>query len=272
MAILNANLYSNALMRTVPVTVVLPSDKVDANGKRMAKGPFKTLYLLHGIFGDNTDWMMGTRIVRWAMDHNLAVVMPAGENHFYVNHGRGQDYGEFIGKELVELTREMFPLSTCKEDTFIGGLSMGGWGAMINGLRNPDTFGGVISLSGAILVDEMIPEVDSPNVLEDREFNVGCSGHLRGSIKGSEDDLFKQIADNVKNHKEQRFYVACGTEDPLLPATQGLYGALTNAGFPVTLNLQPGGHEWDFWDSQIEKVIDWIEPAKEAAISSGNIS
>lgn len=273
MAILNTSLYSNALMRTVPVSVVLPSDKVDENGKRMVKGPFKTLYLLHGIFGDNTDWLMGTRVARWATDHNLAVVMPSGENRFYIDHGQGVQYGKFIGEELVELTREMFPLSTKKEDTYIGGLSMGGWGALINGVRHPETFGGVAALSGAILVDEAIPDTNNDQfLLASKDFMEQCTGHTKGTVQDSEDDLFKQLIKNAAAHEEQRFYIACGTEDALLPASEQVYQVLVELGFPAVLDLQPGGHEWDFWDLEIEKVIDWIEPETQAGISSGKIS
>ena len=67
---------------------------------------FKTLYLLHGIFGNYTDWVCGTRIQRWAQDHDLAVIMPSGENKFYVdNENLHEYYSQFIGEELVSITR-----------------------------------------------------------------------------------------------------------------------------------------------------------------------
>lgn len=78
------------------------------------------------------------------------MVMPSGDNAFYVDQPKGHNnYGEYIGQELVRLTRKMFPLSRKREDTFIGGLSMGGYGALRNGLKYSDTFGAVIALSGA---------------------------------------------------------------------------------------------------------------------------
>lgn len=100
MAILHCNFFSKALMRPVPITVVLPTDKrVGPQGTPPA-GPFKTLYLLHGIFGDETDWVCGTRAQAWATERNLALVMPAGENSFYVDHpNASRNYGQFIGEE-----------------------------------------------------------------------------------------------------------------------------------------------------------------------------
>ena len=118
MAFIHMNLISTALMRTVPVNVIIPADKPDFPGipKRENK-PYKTLYLLHGVLGSYVDWVNGTRIQRFAEMNDLVVVMPSGENSFYVDMPNGSDnYGDFIGRELVELTRKIFPLSHKRED------------------------------------------------------------------------------------------------------------------------------------------------------------
>ena len=144
MALIQCNFFSKALMRTVPIQVVLPTDKFVGPQGIQPEGPFKTLYLLHGIMGNYTDWVSGTRVQSWAQDRNLAVVMPSGDNSFYVDNPKSSaNYGTFIGKELVDFTRRTFPLSRKREDTFIGGLSMGGFGSIVNGLQNPETFGAV---------------------------------------------------------------------------------------------------------------------------------
>ena len=84
MAFIQVSFMSKTLMRTVPLQVILPVDKFTFGQPEREEKPFKTLYLLHGIFGNETDWVHGTRIQRWAEEKNLAVVMPAGENAFYV--------------------------------------------------------------------------------------------------------------------------------------------------------------------------------------------
>ena len=112
MAFIQVSFMSKTLMRTVPLQVILPVDKFTFGQPKREEKPFKTLYLLHGIFGNETDWVHGTRIQRWAEEKNLAVVMPAGENAFYVDQPSiGAMHGQFIGEELVEITRKMFPLS-----------------------------------------------------------------------------------------------------------------------------------------------------------------
>ena len=128
MALIQADFFSKSLMRTVTINVIIPTDKAVFPGMaKPEKKPLKTLYLLHGIFGNYTDWVTGTRLQSWAQDRGLCVVMPSGDNHFYVDNPESESYyGKFIGEDLVEFTRDTFQLSDKREDTFIGGLSMGG--------------------------------------------------------------------------------------------------------------------------------------------------
>ena len=86
---------------------------------------------MHGIYGGEYDWLTSTRLFKWAKDRNLAVILPAGENSFYSDQAATHNYfGRFIGEELVQFTRTMFRLSDRREDTFVGGLSMGAMGAV----------------------------------------------------------------------------------------------------------------------------------------------
>lgn len=273
MAIVRADLYSDALKRTVPITAVLPVDKVDLSGQRIAEPPYPTLYLLHGIFGDQNDWINGTRIARWAMDHNLAVIMPAGENHFYLDQQEdGFEYSRFISEELVELTRLLFPLSDRRDQTFIGGLSMGGWGALINGIRHPETFGAVIALSPAVLDEDYFRRDEQASYFLDRgSYRRSCTGRTWKTLKENEDELMDQLEKTAQSDSRPRVYLACGQDDDLLPQSLRLADSLDRLGYTCTFDLQPGGHEWDFWDSQIHKVVDWLVPEKQAGISSGNV-
>ena len=135
MALLQVNYLSMALHRTTTMNVILPADRMLPPGEEpQEERPFRTLYLLHGVIGNYTDWVTGTNIQRWAEEKNLAVVMPSGENSFYLDCDASETlYGEFVGRELVEVTRKMFPLSRRREDTYLAGLSMGGYGALRNG-------------------------------------------------------------------------------------------------------------------------------------------
>lgn len=274
MAILQCSIYSKSLQRTIPVNVILPADRQDFFGNYLFEPPYKTLYLLHGIFGSSEDWMTGTRVIRWANDHGIAVVMPSGENRFYVDHpGGGENFAELIGEELVEVTRRMFPLSDKREDTYIGGLSMGGYGAIRNGLAHPETFGGIAALSSALLLDQPLPQDDcAPILIGRRSFMEGCFG--RGFDELDESFDHHHLANQVlaSGIPAPRIYMACGTEDPLYPLDEAFAKELDDLGYDVTWDSEPGGHEWDFWDRQIFKVLNWMDPSEaKEAVSSGHV-
>ncbi len=273
MAIIQCNFISSSLMRTVPIQVVLPTDKLMPSASKEQK-PFKTLYLLHGILGNYTDWVSGTRIQRWAEDHNLAVVMPSGDNSFYVDNAKsGNFYGRFIGQELVDFTRRSFPLSHKREDTFIGGLSMGGYGSIVNALQHPETFGAVCALSAALIVPEVHTHTEyTDNPFTNRGYYEAIFGDIDQVVGGPNDP--DALAEKLKDSPEKpRFFMACGTEDGLIHPNHAFRDHLQALGFEVTWLEGPGGHEWDFWDTYIRKALDWLplDDVKQG-INSGHVS
>lgn len=274
MAILQVHFLSQTLKRTVPIQVVLPSDKLlSYDRSQQVSRPYKTLYLLHGLLGNCTDWVMNTNIQRLAEDRNLAVVMPSGENSFYVDQLiPNNDFGEYIGRELVDVTRRMFPLSHKREDTFIAGLSMGGFGAIRNGLKYHDTFGYIAVLSGAVQIFELPSNAPGRALFgEDAVFGDLDAAALtdqnpRIAFRQMEKELDKNTAAYPK------IYMACGEQDGLLTVNRSLCGFLKQSGAEVTWCQEPGGHNWDFWRSQILHVLDWL-PLEHvvSGINSGNV-
>ena len=268
MALIQVNYLSKSLFRTVPLNVILPADKLDfaSLSYAMKDGQkFKTLYLLHGLLGNYTDWVTGTRIQRWAEEKNLAVVMPSGDNAFYVNSRiNNNDYGTFIGKELVEITRKMFPLSDKREDTYIAGLSMGGYGAVRNGIVYSETFSHIGGFSSAV---HHFEKDDKERFMVESLF-----GDMEKTLKtnASPTVAFEELLSEKR--PVPKFYLSCGTEDGLYDANIRLRENLIKNGADVTWDEEKGGHDWDFWDSQIKKFIDWL-PLDEAisGLGSGNV-
>ncbi len=275
MAFIQMSILSKSLMRTVPVNVILPADKMVFPGMpEPPEKPFKTLYLLHGVFGSYIDWVNGTRIQRYAEEHDLAVVMPSGDNAFYVDQpGANNYYGEFVGKELVELTRKMFPLSRKREDTFIGGLSMGGYGAMRNGLKYWENFGCIVALSGALLVEDVAKRTnDDPFFLNRRDYAEACFGDLSKILDSDKNPKYLVRQLKKEGQPIPRIYMACGDADSLLPANQDMAAFLKEQGADVTFEVGPGAHEWDFWDTYIRKAIEWLPTDKASqGMNSGNV-
>ncbi|MBQ9064362.1 MAG: acetylesterase [Blautia sp.] len=278
MAVFQVDFMAETLGRTVPIIVILPTDKVYFPGmpRREEGKPYKTLYLLHGVIGDCTDWLYGTRIRRWAEEKDLCVVMPSGDNAFYLDQPwAGNNYSEFVGRELVEFTRKTFPLSRKKEDTYIGGLSMGGYGAIYNGFKFNKTFGAVIGLSSAMTVDETLP-LENPDPkfpIERTEVKKAIFGDDLEAVAGSEKNPRVLISRLLEDKKElPKLYMACGNDDFLKEKNDAFVSFLKENGVEHTYETGPGSHEWDFWDTYIKKALEWL-PLEDAVQgrTSGNV-
>ena len=273
MAIIEVNFISKCLMRTVTFNAIIPVDKFGPQAENAEQKPLKTLYLLHGIFGNYTDWMNGTRIQAWAEANDLAVIMPSGENRYLDDEKSGELYGEFIGKELVEFTRKLFPLSDKREDTFIAGLSMGGYGAIRNGLKYAENFGCVIGLSAALVHDTWKDADNSAPIFTFRRSYYEAIFGEYDKVKGSDKDP-KALLLKLKEEGRPvpKMYLCCGTEDGLVTANRDFRDFLNENGVDLTYVEGPGKHDWVFWDTYIKKVLDWLPLNRTGAgINSGNV-
>ena len=274
MAIIEVNFISKCLMRVVTLNAIIPVDKFGPQAENAEQKPLKTLYLLHGIFGNYTDWVNGTRIQAWAEANDLAVIMPSGENRFYLDDEKsGELYGEFIGKELVEFTRKLFPLSDKREDTFIAGLSMGGYGAIRNGLKYAENFGCVIGLSAALVHDTWKDADNSAPIFTFRRNYYEAVFGEYDKVKGSDKDP-KALLLKLKEEGRPvpKMYLCCGTEDGLVTANRDFRDFLNENGVDLTYVEGPGKHDWVFWDTYIKKVLDWLPLNRTGAgINSGNV-
>jgi putative tributyrin esterase len=258
----HVDFYSNCLRKFASFSAIIPND-VPRNlmGDNPPKeGKFKTLYLLHGYSGYCNDWLLGSRIQEYAMRHNLAVIMPSGDNSFYLDDDKDMRYGEYTGKELVEYTRSFLPLSEKREDTLIGGFSMGGYGAIRNGLKYSETFGGIIALSSAMITDALAENHgDMKGAPESKEYYASIFGDPDKLI-GSENDP-KALAVELKKSGRPfpRIYMACGTEDFGIENNRNFKDFLKENQIDVTYDEGPGVHNWDFWDPHIEKALNWYD-------------
>jgi S-formylglutathione hydrolase FrmB len=256
MATLTATFQSHELMRKVSFTAVIPTSTkslYDPEPIEETSGPLKTLYLLHGWDGNHEDWIQNTRIVKWATEYNIAVIMPSGENSFYVDHPNEDNYGKFIGEELIRETRRLFPLSEKREDTFIGGLSMGGYGALRNGFAYPNVFSKVIALSSRIFQkDDPFHDLSEDNPINRRVW------HLLGSKSYSavtdDLDIYKLIEGCMD---KPELFMACGTEDFLIEENRALHTWLNDQGLDHDYMEAPGEHNWDFWSKSMQKALPW---------------
>lgn len=257
------NFLSESLKKIVPFYAVLPMEQRRQDG---STEPFRTLYLLHGYSGNYTDWLYNTRIQQLADWYRIAVVMPSGDNSFYTDNGPKEErYATFLTQELPAFTRALFPLSAKREDTMLGGFSMGGYGAFYNGLRHPEVFGSVIALSSGFILDRvlMLQPGEHDNI-EGYSFYESVFGDL-SKLRGGDCDpeaLAERLARSDK--PRPRIYLACGTEDDLLGPNRAMRDRLRALGFDFTYEEGPGEHNWAFWDCYIERALKVLlgEPKK----------
>lgn len=232
--------------------VILPQQTKSQIGMQSAASSEKhqTLYLLHGLSDDHTIWMRRTSIERYVSPLGLAVVMPAVHRSFYTDMAEGSRYWTFVSEELPELARSFFPLSSAREDNFVAGLSMGGYGAFKIALRCPDRFAAGASLSGALDVEERYD-------FWGEEFRRIFGS--KESIRGSENDLF-HLAERLAHAPGPKplLYQCCGTEDYLYAQNVRFRDHCRRLGLPLTYEEEPGQHEWGYWDKKIQSVLAWL--------------
>jgi len=248
---------STSLKRHVSANVIIPAD--------MCLGPqpnldekFKTLYLLHGYTGDYTDWMTKSMVLETAQQCGIAVVMPSGENAFYVDiEHSGRLYSTFLAHDLVNFTRKMFPLSDRREDTLIGGLSMGGYGALYNGMKHNSVFGHILALSSALVVESAVDSTDVPNAIgANRGYYMDVFGDLSKVLESDKniEVLAKQVLDS--GAALPKLYMACGYNDMLAHSNRKLSKKLGEMGFAHTYEEGAGTHEWPFWSDFLKRGLD----------------
>jgi putative tributyrin esterase len=248
---LRCDFFSEVLDLGTSMTVLLPERSHPRRWTRRQAGP-ATLYLLHGLSDDDTAWTRYTGLERYVEGLGLAVVMPQVHRSFYTDGVRGHRYWTFLSRELPERVRGFFRLSERREDTFVAGLSMGGYGALKWALREPDRFAAVASLSGALDVQRRQRDggpVADPAMYE-RIFGDRA-------VAGSGDDLW-WLLDRAAPARLPRIYLCCGTDDGVYPESVRFRDACRAKGIAVTADFGPGGHEWRYWDAKVREVLAWL--------------
>ena len=270
MAVFQFSFFSTALHRTTDVTAVVPAEAPVFPGMPERKEPMKLLVLLHGYSGAHYDWLRGTTIEQLATAHHVAIFCPSGENSFYIDDvARDALYEQYIAHELPAFARKVFNnISDKREDTLIGGLSMGGYGAIRNGLKNPDVFGSILAFSSALITDgisNMPEEIEPAGAGQGGAMGMSPSYFIHtfgkpSKIIGSDVDP-KALASKLMESgaEKPRLYMACGAEDFLISNNRELHEHLVGIGYEHYYVEGHGTHSWEYWQEHITKSLDWVD-------------
>jgi len=252
MALIQCHYFSDVLGLSTSMTVILPQHTVGQIGMagRAGGGKHPTLYLLHGLSDDDTIWLRRTSIERYVADLGLAVVMPNVHRSFYTDMEYGGRYWTFLSEELPAVARSFFPLSDAREDNFVAGLSMGGYGAFKWALRCPEKFAKAASLSGVTDIASYVESAGPSDPLVRLVFGDR-------PVRGTPDDLIWLMEQGVASGVElPELYQVCGTEDFLYEGNLAFRDACRKANYPSHVYEEgPGSHTWSYWDEHIQNAL-----------------
>ncbi len=236
MAIINLTHKSTSLGKQTNVIIMLP-DKIEGN--------LKILYLLHGLSDNQEDWLYKTTVYRDVLaSGKLAVVCPDGGKSFYSNMKSSYNYYDYISKELPSFVEKLIPFSGKREDRYIAGLSMGGYGALKIAMKNPGNYFGAASFSGVTDVKHRysISSFDM-SAIHDNE------------IPDDEDLFFLSSKLNEKDIKP-KIYQWCGFDDFMYEDNTKFRDHMKTLSFDYTYEESEGNHTWVYWDKQISYTIN----------------
>jgi len=247
MARFQCNVISYILDRAVDITVVIPTPTIpEATARAEGKGlcqhkpvaKYPVAYLLHGVGNNHATWMGYTNAELFAEERQIALVSFSAENKAYITSG-DDDFFRFLSEELPDFVCGMFPISERPEDTYLCGLSMGGFGTLVHGFNFPERFAAIGTFSAAVALP-----ADAGRRNTDPRFHP--------------DLLADKLAKEGKPFP--KIYMACGGKDVfLIGENRRFRDKLISLGADVTWHELPEyRHEWRFWNIEIERFLDWI--------------
>ena len=278
MALIHLNFNSTCLSGNTDVNIILPDLPRGVDPKEFyAKGKkYPVLWLLHGTFGDYTEWVRKTNIELYAAEKNLIVVMPSAHNTDYANwngFGIGYRMYDYLTEELMPLVYAWCPASDKREDNFIAGLSMGGRGAIVYAYAHPEKFAAMYSMS--CVPQDMRAEAAKAKeagevsgwdklAVERTRNRLDNAGGLEEYL-ASPHNTWDRTADIAKRADMPKLYFSCGTADFVMYHHFKKFRAYAeNIGLKAEFTEVEGyDHEWRFWELCIQDAMEKFLPGKE---------
>lgn len=242
MAFATIHYHGRALQKASAFNIIFPDDPAIPR-------PWSTFYLLHGLSDDHTIWTRRTSIERYVAGLPLVVVMPDGGRGWYSNAVEGYKYEDDLIQDVVGLVDRTFPVKAERAGRAIGGLSMGGYGAVKLGLKHHEMFASVNSHSGALAV-----------LRGDAAGNLALSPEFARIFgkepKGGPEDPFA-IIEQIDHGRVPALRIDCGTEDFLLEQNRSFHKFLEDRHIPHEYEEFPGTHNWGYWDEHVQQAIEF---------------
>lgn len=243
MAHLTCTCFSKCLKMNTTLTVILPEE--------ICLKDAKVLYLLHGLEDDCSGWTRYTAVERYAREYQAVVVTPQVQRSFYTDMEMGLRYFQYVLEEVPELCHKFFDLPQKREQNFIMGLSMGGYGALKCAFHKPKQYAACAAFSP---VTDLPDRVRRAAEEEKREFRAIFGAELQVPAK---DDLFC-LARDTDPEVMPEVYLACGEADDLYSQNVRFAQLLENRGYRMEFEHWEGNHNWIFWDKALARAMEML--------------
>jgi S-formylglutathione hydrolase FrmB len=241
--------YMPSLGKTKKVSVLIPA-------KYDPRIHYPVLYLLHGYSGGHGNWKTATKIAEYVRDIPMIIVMPDAENSWYVNSvaDPNERFEDYMVNDLPNYIQKAYSVDTMKQG--IAGLSMGGYGSLMLAMRHPGKYRFAGSLSGALT----FPRGMNDTIRQPERALLPSLRHAFGEKPGPSRSTFDLFLLYRQTSKESMpyIYMAMGTQDAYrsyLPAHRALTDLLRGAGVAYEYHETPGGHSWQYWDTEIQPLL-----------------
>jgi len=258
---------SPTLGRPIPYAVYKPFP-APAEGER-----WPVVYLLHGLGGADGDWFTWGNlgpILDQAIANGrippMVVVAPGAGNSWYVDNPDPGGLGLIdtaFATDLIAAVDGSLPTAACREGRAVGGLSMGGAGALLQAINHPETYVAAMSFSGAL-----------HRPMEARDPRDGWIPDLYRNVFGTPFDAARFNAANAftrvstVRHMEEKpaFYLTIGDRDypDLIESNAAFHNLLVSTKADASLRVGPGRHYWDTWQQAIVPALEWLAPKLDA--------
>lgn len=251
--------HANSIMQHANFSFVIANDvpMEEVEDQTHYERETYNLILLHGLTGTDTDWLYGGPAQDIAIQYNMNVFMPTTGNSFYLDKGyAGADWGNFIGCELPEYIKKTFRIDMKRENTIIGGLSMGGYGALHTALAYPDVFRSCIALSSALIIHEYAMAEPKASDVVPYKMMLEIFGDPKAVETTDKNPEVQYLELKKAGADIPKIYLACGTEDSLIGHNRDFASFLKDQNADFIFEEGPGKHNWAFWNKYLYRGLD----------------
>ncbi len=221
--------------------------------------PYATLYLLHSLNEDSSAWITKTKIESLVRTLPLLVIMPDGHRGFYTDNEEGPPHARHIGEELVAFVDRTYPTRAERAGRAIGGVSMGGYGALRVGLGYAERFCSIHSHAGSLDhdVEFKLNPAERTGIMKHRpdSFILEMRQIFGERPKGTKHDVLRLAMEAKQRGQLPNLWIECGVDDYLITGTRAFHRELDVAKIPHVYREIPGAHDLDYSDEDLGAAI-----------------